>query len=310
MADTGVQNEDGRSRALPLDENLYTLDEETSGFFMAQTGIQDAEELRKHLLRVQAEAYAVFPYPCIRGFLFLQLKQSQLPAYKRLLVMGRERQGAILLDIGCCFGNDIRKAVYDGYPIENIVGSDLRSEFWELGHGFFKSTPTTFPVPFIAGDVFDTAHLASVPPLRAPPDGPIPELSTLTSLNPLRGHVSAIHASAFFHLFSEEKQLQLARKLAGLLSPVRGSMILGWHVGRPEKGFRYEVLPPHRQGNPMFCHSAESWKEMWEGQVFGKDVVKVEAELREEAERRDWKDMPGVAPGAKFYALVWSVTRL
>lgn len=227
-------------------------------------------------------------------------------------------------------GNDIRKAVYDRYPIENIVGSDLRSgsylevetrsvqehltfastEFWELGHGFFKSTPTTFPVLFILGDVFDTAHLASVPPLRAPPDAPIPELSTLTSLNPLRGHVSAIHASAFFHLFSEEKQLQLAHKLAGLLSPVRGSMILGWHVGRPEKGFRYEVLPPHRQGNPMFCHSAESWKEMWEGQVFGKDVVKVEAELREEAERRDWKDMPGVAPGAKFYALVWSVTRL
>ncbi|OJT14325.1 hypothetical protein TRAPUB_9116 [Trametes pubescens] len=309
MAETGAQNGDTRSPALPLDDNLYTLDDETSDFFKVQTGIQDTEELKKHLLRVQAEAYAVYPYPCIRGFLFLKLKLSQLPAYVRLLAMGRERQGAILLDIGCCFGNDIRKAVYDGYPIENIIGSDLRGEFWELGHRFFKSTPTTFPVPFIPGDVFDPAHLAPVPPFRVQPDEPAPELSTLTSLNPLRGHVSTIHASAFFHLFSEESQLKLARALAGLLSPAPGSMILGWHVGRPEKGFRYEVLPPHRQGNPMFCHNPESWKAMWE-QVFEEGVVKVEAELREEAERRDWKDMPGVAPGAKFYALVWSVTRL
>ncbi len=59
MAETGAQNGDTRSPALPLDDNLYTLDDETSDFFKVQTGIQDTEELKKHLLRVQAEAYAV-----------------------------------------------------------------------------------------------------------------------------------------------------------------------------------------------------------------------------------------------------------
>lgn len=192
------------------------------------------------------------------------------------------------------------------------ANSDLFAleEFWDLGHKFFRSAPDTFPVPFIPGNALDPAHLAPVAPFHTSPGDPAPALSTLTSLNPLHGHVSAIHASAFFHLFSQADQLRLARALAGLLSPTPGSMILGWHVGRPEKGFRLEVVPPHRRGDPMFCHNPESWKAMWEEQVFEEGMVRVEAELREETERRDWKDMPGVAPGARFYALVWSVTRL
>lgn len=82
MADTGVQNEDANSRALPLDDNLYTLDEETSDFFMAQTGIQDAEELKKHLLRVQAQAYAVRSYVAPHGpTSFMRRRSSHIHAY-------------------------------------------------------------------------------------------------------------------------------------------------------------------------------------------------------------------------------------
>ena len=147
-----------------------------------------------------------------------------------------------------------------------------------------------------------------MPPFYAPPETPVPNLSTLTSLNPLRGHVSAIHASAFFHLFSEEKQLELAKALAGLLSPEPGSLILGAHGGRPEKGERIEYRRPSSHGNRMFCHSPESWIEIWDGQVFRKGTVKVDARLVE-VERRDL-DQLALAEQAKFYLLVWSVTRL
>ena len=44
---------------LPLDPSIYNLDEEERSFFKAQTGIQDDDELRDHILEVQAEAYAV-----------------------------------------------------------------------------------------------------------------------------------------------------------------------------------------------------------------------------------------------------------
>lgn len=44
----------------PLDENLYArLDAEDISFLKSQTGINDDEELRKHVLKVQADIYAV-----------------------------------------------------------------------------------------------------------------------------------------------------------------------------------------------------------------------------------------------------------
>ncbi|KAI0662436.1 hypothetical protein C8Q70DRAFT_1088892 [Cubamyces menziesii] len=295
---------------VPLDPSLYSIEGDALEFMKASTGIQDPEELKRHILAVQEEAYAIFPYPCIRRFSFIRradMKLGRLPAYKQLLALGKERKGAILLDIGCCVGNDIRKAVYDGYPVENIVASDLHPEYWDLGHKLFNTTPETFPVPFVPGDAFDPAHLAPVPPFYSPPDTPRPELKTLTSLNPLRGHVSVIHTSAFFHLFVEEQQFKLAQAVAGLLSPEPGSMILGLHVGLPEKGFRPGKRERAHGGGPMFCHSPESWKELWDGQVFKKGTVKVEAFIHE-IERKDLANVPGAETTS--HLLVWSVTRL
>ena len=45
--------------AYPLDETLYTLDEQEAAFFKSQTGIDDDEELKQHILRSQKEAYEV-----------------------------------------------------------------------------------------------------------------------------------------------------------------------------------------------------------------------------------------------------------
>ncbi|KAI0757381.1 hypothetical protein C8Q80DRAFT_1090761 [Daedaleopsis nitida] len=310
-----------------LDESLYNIEAGALEFMKSQTGIQDPDELKKHILAVQAEAYTIHPYPCIRRFSFVLLKLSRLPAYQQLLALGRERKGAIFLDIGCCcesqiiiiseiamatsqsspilVGNDIRKAIADGFPLAGAICSDLHPEFWDLGHKLFKSTPETFPVPFVPGDAFDPAHLETVPPFYAPPETPVPQLSTLTSLNPLRGHVSVIHASSFFHLFSEERQLELARALAGLLSPEPGSMLLGSHGGRPVKGLRIEASRANSHGIPMFCHSPESWTELWDGTVFEKGTVKVATQLVEIV-RRDLAK----SEDSRFWLLVWSVTRL
>ena len=67
----------------------------------------------------------------------------RVPAYNHLLKLGTQREGAILLDIGCCcelpaahdvtwvrltsglVGNDVRKAVADGFPVHNVVATDI-----------------------------------------------------------------------------------------------------------------------------------------------------------------------------------------
>jgi hypothetical protein len=149
----------------------------------------------------------------------------------------------------------------------------------------------------VAGDDFSEAFISASPPAVTSPPGPAPDLKTLQTLNPLKGRVSAIHASSFFHLFEEEDQAVLARRLASLLSPESGSVLFGGHGAKPEKGYRAEGRSAGRK--PMFCHSPESWTDMWY-EIFEKGTVKVEAVL-EQRPRKGQEDR---------WVMVWSVTRL
>ena len=67
-----------------LDERLYTLNDEERSFFKEQSGIQDDDELKAHIVQVQAEAYKVcnheprkscsskfMQYSCLRFILIL-----------------------------------------------------------------------------------------------------------------------------------------------------------------------------------------------------------------------------------------------
>lgn len=287
---------------LPLDDGLDRLDNADITFFKQLTGIDNNEEFETHLLSIQAEAYEVYPYPCIRLFWWARPGISRLFPYKDLLKLGRERDGAIFLDIGCCFGTDIREAITDGFPLKNVVASDLLQEFWDLGHRMFRTAPDAFPVTFVPGNVFDPEHLSIVPPFAAnsPPVTTAPDLSTLTSLNPLRGHISAIYTSCFFHLFPEDAQFRLACALAGLLSPIPGSMIFGKQIGLSESGYLEDPLIRRR----LFCHSSRSWSELWDGEVFPKGTVKVLAFMTEFPKAEIYPEADSLR------LLIWSVTRL
>ncbi|KAK0470264.1 uncharacterized protein EV420DRAFT_1499437 [Desarmillaria tabescens] len=282
-----------------LDSKFYALEEDEAAFFKAQTGIEDEDALKHHILTIQEEAYKVHPYSCIRRFAFAKLKISRQPCYQQLLNLGKDRKGAVYADIGCCFGNDPRKAVVDGYPVEQVIASDLHPEFWELGHRLFKSTAETFPARFIPADIFQLKGLTKD---SDAPSSSIPELSQVQSLAELRGNISAIHTSSFFHLFDEEGQFEIAKIMAALLSSEPGSMIFGSHSGLQEKGFR----PNIGRRSSMFCHSPESWRSLWDGEIYPKGTVHVDAFLHER--HHDHPEM--IDPGVKLYRLVWCITVL
>lgn len=186
----------------------------------------------------------------------------------------------------------------------------LAAGFWNIGHKLFRTDPATFPVTFLAGDVLDSTFTGSspisygpAPPAQCPTD-----LRTLHTLAPLTGRLHAVHASNFFHLFSEANQATVARALGALLAPVRGAMLFGTHVSRPARGLRTEAPPPAPGylGNRMFCHSAQSWTALWDGGVFARGTVRVEAQVVEQVR----EDLVVLEPGVTFYELVWCVTRL
>jgi len=171
-----------------------------------------------------------------------------------------------------------------------------------LGHKLFRTTPETFPVNFLAGDAFDDAHISLTSP-KLP--GPPPSVASVDTLTELRGHISVIHASTLFHLFNEEAQFELGKRLAALLDLRPGSIIFGSHGGMPVKGQRQEFFIK------MFCHSPESWTQMWEEQIFEKGQVKVNTTLTDMTAvlKKAETEVPSVE-GAKFYLLDWSVERL
>lgn len=173
--------------------------------------------------------------------------------------------------------------------------------FWDVGHKLFRTTPETYPAKFLAGDAFNDAHLCPTAPVSPGPPPPIASVNTLTEL---RGHISVIHASSFFHLFDEEEQFELAKRVGSLLDTRPGSIIFGSHAGLRCKG--------QRQGNiKSFSHSPESWAELWEEQIFEKGQVKVTTSMVEVdivAEKLD-RVLP-IAAGTNPDWLFWSVERL
>ena len=66
------------------------------------------------------------------------------------------------------------------------------AEYWGLSYKLFNTTQETFPVPFIAGDIFDPSFLEPAAPSYAPPSTHTPVLSEVKTLTELRGHVSRL----------------------------------------------------------------------------------------------------------------------
>ena len=164
-------------------------------------------------------------------------------------------------------GQDLRRLVHDGYPAQNIVATDLRRELWNAGRELFKDDEQTFPVKFVAGDIFKITEgildESSDSNLNAD------ESSGRPSLVPYKGRISTIYTSLFFHVFNEAQQLRLARICAALLRKERGSIIFGCHMAADsDLGQEPHTL---REGE-LYMQNTESWRAMWEGE-FGQHVM-------------------------------------
>lgn len=200
-------------------------------------------------------AWKIWPYPCIGQFRFLDLSISQSPYYTTLL--SRLKTGEKFLDLGCCFGQDIRKLVADGAPAENLYGSDLRPEFFALGYELFRDREKLAST-FLVGDVFD----------------PSSELARLD------GQLDVVHAASFLHLFCYEDQIRVCVRIVKLLRERTGSVVLGRQIGHLVAGEQAGRLDPKKS---RFRHNEESFKDMWRevGELTG-------SRWRVEVEVQDW----------------------
>ncbi|KAK4621139.1 Asnovolin E/Chermesin D methyltransferase nvfJ [Fulvia fulva] len=236
---------------LLIDDPSFKLTPEVRELFVKYAGIPE-DEVVQHVKDVRDRAFKIFPYPCIGQYRFLDFGVSTAPKYND--VLAGVKGGKTLLDLGCCFGQDLRKLVHDGAASANLTGFEMEKDFTELGYDLFRDRETLRST-FVHGDVF-----ASTPNLT-------------------EGSFDYVHASSFFHLFSWAEQVELVRKTLKLLNPVKGSMVFGRQAGVKEPG----VLKHERtRSGEMFRHDEGSFERMVHEAVEGmeeKERVEVEVEV-------------------------------
>ncbi|EME27214.1 hypothetical protein Gasu2_19130 [Galdieria sulphuraria] len=97
--------------------------------FTKEDIIQKAREIREKSLSTDF-------YCCIDGLHFLKFGLKHNPFYGEVFQEGKLSELRIL-DIGCCFGVDIRGLILDGADINNVFGIDLSDSLISLGFELF-----------------------------------------------------------------------------------------------------------------------------------------------------------------------------
>lgn len=237
-------------------QDLATMKEPIRRLFETYSRIP-CDEVIPHILAVRDRAWGIWPYPCLGKLKFLELSMSQSPAYSTILSRVTQSND-IILDLGCCFAQDLRKLISDGAPGENLYGIELRQGFVDLGYQVFRDKET-FNGRFLVVNVLDDVA----------PEGILKEVE---------GKVNIVYGANIFHLFDYTNQLLLARRVAAMLKPVPGSIIVGRQRGNINAG-EFE----HRtdEKGTMFQHNEDSLIRMWEevGKSTGTEWI-VEARLQ------------------------------
>ncbi|KAJ5389551.1 uncharacterized protein N7496_000619 [Penicillium cataractarum] len=194
-----------------------------------------SDEVVQHVNNMRDRAFAVFPYPCVGAFRFLDMSIPQQPIYPEILE--RLKSGQKLLDVGCALGQELRRLVFDGVPSENLYASDLRRDFFSISFDLFNDH-TTLKTQFVESDIFDP---------------------TSQLVQQLTGKMDIVNAASFFHLFAWDQQVAAVRQVIALLRPRPGSLVIGRQAARKDP-----IDPDNRENAPKrYRHDVETWKRLW-----------------------------------------------
>ena len=192
------------------------------------------------LLAVQALIlHSLISYACIGQLCFLNLSLRTHPAYSQILDRLTSVTNATLLDLGCCFAQDLRQLVHDGVACNRLYGIDIDRKFLDLGYELFLDR-STLESHFTAVDVL------------AP--------SAIHDLGGLNANIDIVWASSFLHLFPRPRQLVAAKAVIAILKPSPGSLLLGRQLGSTKRR-EYDVM---RDGRWQFRHDGRSWTALWD----------------------------------------------
>jgi len=164
------------------------------------------------------------------------------------------------LDLGTCLGQDLRKLLFDGAPMESLFGSDIFPAYEAAGHALFNDV-STFTNRFIAGNIFD--------------------VSPQNALVRTQGTWDVIVIYMFLHVFDLDDQTRACGRILDLLSLKPGATVIGAQTATIKPG-EQKLSPPFvnpGEHKSVYRHSRETFGKMWAGVGKSKGVdLKIWAE--------------------------------
>ncbi|KAI0518502.1 hypothetical protein F5B22DRAFT_599426 [Xylaria bambusicola] len=195
-----------------------------------------ASEVVSHVNNIRDRGFAANPYPCIGLYRFTLLTLIDHPLYGTI-VRRLKQADASYLDVGCCFGQDLRQLVFDGVPSQHLAGLDVAQPLIELGYDLFLDRDLLHS-EFLVADVFQGSTQPAWKRLEE------------------RG-IDVVHCSAFFHLFPLEQQMTAARQIARLVK--KGGVVVGRQIGSCRPGDVAAI----QEKTYSYRHDVSTFDDMW-----------------------------------------------
>ncbi|CAJ2512657.1 Uu.00g007760.m01.CDS01 [Anthostomella pinea] len=255
MTDTGEASPS--TYVSPFHKTISSLPKPTSDLLRSYAHIP-TEEQAEHVTKIRDEAYARFPYPCIGNFRFLDLDLASHHAYQEHVLSPLSRPAVdhdpepLFLDLGTCFGQDIRKLIHDGALVQRVWGSDIEPALIDLGFDMFRDADRFSRDRFLCpGDLLTN--------------------SLEDRLRVFNDRVTILHMTAVFHLFNLEDQRVVADRCLRLLRKDTSSpmLVLGGQAGSAKAG-HYLRQNLTSECSHKYRHNEQSWEQLWK-EVCGRD---------------------------------------
>jgi SAM-dependent methyltransferase len=229
-------------------ESAFVVTDQQLQFFQKYVGPDATKEMILHRAAAAREkALKVCDYRCIREWRFLESRLLSHPLYpskiRPLLPHSK------ILDLGCCFGTDIRLLITEGAEPKNILGVEKFKQFVDIGFELFEDEEK-MKDRFVIADFFtDNVKELVAQKINEPFD--------------------IVYAGSVYHLLLEDQGIAFTKLVHSLLKT--GGIFFGQTVAAETPTLT--DAGRERENSLRYLHSPASFTEMLQKHQFDDVVV-------------------------------------
>jgi hypothetical protein len=283
------------------DESLHTTSLNT--FFVRRyteyvhkTSISETEACER-IHKARQSALDIFRYKCIQENRFSEPRISSIPMYAHLVnnnyqatALTKPFQQLRWLDIGCCFGTDLRLVLLDGNNKENLFGIDLNQEFINIGLDVLFQDREALQDRFAVVNVLQPRFAAS--------NQSIAEV--------IVNGVDIVYCASVYHLLNKEDSEKLSHIVSLILNsnPDKSNRML---IGRTMVSLNHEPIVREdsrgRNVQMRYLHTMQTFQSMLEKEHFTDIQLTVQpTDLSQHANYVDDFHLPGDITGVLSFS--------